>query len=797
MLKFFDRYILREVAPPFGIGLLLCTFVLLMKEILALPELIISQGFSLGFVAKSLLYLIPSLLALAVPMAVLIGILAGLSRLSTDSEITAFRTLGISSRRLARPIFVFALAGWLVTSCLTLFLAPRAGYKREQSITSAVLAKVQVRIVPREFNVTMPNMVLYIQEVDRDKTWRNVFVYLTKDPAEPQLILAREGRIDLFPETKKATLILTDGMVHSYPLNQPEKYSITSFKRLEEGINVGAFFSPISGPKRVREMDILELQDGVRRLDADLAAVRASAHEVIPTVRAATSDVPPNAQSPLKIKSRELRAHWVEIHKRFALPFVCFIFVLLGIPLGMTTKKGGRSSGFTISIAVILLYYILITAGEKLAMDGRVPPFLGMWGPNIILFAAGVYLFVKSLRETALFSGLAGFLRRRGAGAGPTPRPRRSGPRLPRIPVRFPNILDRYIIRKYLFLFALIFVGLVSVSIIVTFFERIGNVYAHDKPLPQFFQYIWARVPEFAFFTLPVAALMTTLLALGILTKFNEVTAMKACGISLYRIILPILFMALAASLSAFYIQESILPRANNRAEEIWNRINDAPSQSYSNEKGYWILGQERNRIYRYAFFDSKLSAFSRLSVFDIDLASWSLAGRSYAAKAVLAGETLRMDDGWTRSFSGDRATGFRTDAQAEITGIEKKDYFLKEWKEPSQMTFAELRAYTAEVADMGFDTTRFRVDLHEKIAFPFVCLVMTLLGIPFAFSMGRKGALVGIGLSVVIAMVYWGAIGVFRSLGYISYLAPFLAAWTPNLVFGLAGIYLLFRLRT
>jgi LPS export ABC transporter permease LptG/LPS export ABC transporter permease LptF len=787
MFKFFDSYILREVAPPFGVGLLLCTFVLLMNQILVLSELFIAKGVSLGLAAEVLIYLIPSLLAFAVPMAVLMGILAGLSRLSTDSEITAFRTLGISSRRLAWPLFVFAFAGWFLTSYLTLFLAPRANYKWVQTITGSVLAKVQVRIVPREFNETVPRMVLYIQEIDRDKTWRNVFVYLTKDPAEPRLILAREGRLDLFPEAKTATLVLTDGTVHSYPLAQPEKYSITSFKRLEEGIDVESLFASMAGRKRVREKDILELRAGVRDLRADLA-LRNPPGEAIPK---------PGAEAAVRDKTRDLRAHWVEIHKRFALPIVCFIFVLLGLPLGMTTKKGGRTSGFTISIGVILLYYVLITAGEKMAMDGRVTPFLGMWGPNILLLAAGLYLFVKSLRETALFAGLAGILRKRGSFGAVIARARRAGPHLPRIPLRFPNILDRYIIRKYLAIFALIFVGLVSVSIIVTFFERIDNIYAHDKPLSLFFQYIWARVPEFAFFILPVTALTTTLLALGILTKFNEVTAMKACGISLYRLIFPILFMALAASLAAFYLQERILPRANNKAEEIWNRINDAPSRSYSYLNRHWILGRDKSRLYHYDFFDPKRSAFSRLSVFDFDLASWTLAGRAYAEKAVLSGETLRMQDGWTRSFSGDLAESFQTNAEMEISGIENKDYFLKEWKEPSQMTYAELRAYTAEVAEMGFDTTRFRVDLHGKIAFPFVCLVMTLLGVPFAFSMGRKGALVGIGLSVVIAMVYWGAIGVFRSLGYVAYLAPFLAAWTPNLVFGLAGIYLLFRLRT
>jgi len=814
MLRFFDRYILREIAPPFGVGLLLCSFVLLMNQILVLSELFITRGVAFGLALQVLAYLIPSLLAFAVPMAVLMGILAGLSRLSTDSEITAFRTLGISSRRLSWPVLIFAFGGWLITSSLTLFLAPWANTKWVQTVTGSVLAKVQVRIAPREFNETIPNMVLYIQEIDRDRTWRNVFVYLTKEAAEPRLILAREGRLDLYPETKSATLVLMDGTVHSYPLDQPEKYSITSFKRLEEGIDVEGLFASMGGRKRVREKDIFELRQGVRELEdksplapllqrgeAARAAGEPPAREVAKKPVAKPGTAPAAARTAsgpaARERTRDLRAHWVEIHKRFALPFVCFIFVLLGLPLGMTTKKGGRTSGFTVSIAIILVYYILITAGEKLAMDGRITPFLGMWGPNIILFVAGLYLFVKSLRERSLFSGLERVLWKPGAPVAVVVKIRRGGLRWPRLALRFPNILDRYIIRKYVAIFALIFVALISVSIIVTFFERIDNVYAHDKPLSLFFQYIWARVPEFAFFILPVTALTASLLALGILTKFNEVTAMKACGISLYRLIFPILFMALTASLAAFYIQERIQPQANSRAEEIWNRINDAPSRSYSYLNRHWVVGLDRNRIYHYDFFDPGRSAFSHLSIFDLDPASWSLASRTFAERAVLAGGTLRVTDGWTRRFSGDLGEGFRADAAAVIPGVEGKDYFLKEWKEPSQMTFLELRSHVAEVSRMGFDATRFRVDLHGKIAFPFVCLVMTLLGIPFAFSMGRKGTLVGIGLSVVIAMVYWGAIGVFRSLGYVAYLSPALAAWTPNLVFGLVGIYLLFRLRT
>jgi LPS export ABC transporter permease LptF/LPS export ABC transporter permease LptG len=783
MFKFFDRYILKEIGPPFLIGLLLCTFVLLMNQILLLAELFITKGVSFVLIMEVLLYLIPSLLAFGVPMAVLMGILAGLSRLSSDSEIVAFRTLGISSRRLAFPVFVFAFGGWILTSFLTLFLAPRANYKWVQTITGSVLAKVQVRINPREFNESIPRTVIYIQEIGRDGKWQNVFVSMSKDPAEPRIILAKEGRLNLFPETKKATLELKDGVVHSYPLAEPEKYSVTSFKSLEEGIDVESLFATMTSEKRVREKDIFELRRDVESLDRDMTVLKAAGPAALSTQGA-------------RDKARDLRAHWVEIHKKFALPFVCFIFVLLGLPLGMTTRKGGRTSGFTLSIAVILIYYILITAGEKMAMDGKVSPFMGMWGPNIILLVAGLYLFATSLREFNPLTGLVGAFRK--LKRSRAPERRESGARRwPRIALRFPNILDRYVIRKYLFIFSLIFFALVSVSIIVTFFERIDNVYEHNKPLSLFLRYIWYRVPEFASFILPVAALTTALLALGLLAKFNEVTAMKACGISLYRLFVPVLFMALSASLLSMFLQERILPGANNRAEETWNRINDYPARSYSYLNRHWIIGREKNRIYHYDFFDPRKSVFSRLSIFDLDLGSWSLVRREYAEKAFLSDDRLRLSGAWARTFTGDLPESFEASREIELKDIEKKSYFLKEWKEPSQMTYPELRSYAAEVAEMGFDTTRFKVDLHTKISFPFVSLIMTLLGVPFAFSMGKRGALVGIGLSVVIAMLYWGAIGVFRSLGYVGFLAPFLAAWSPNLIFGFTAVYFLLRLRT
>ena len=162
MIKYFDRYIIKEIAPPFFIGLLIYTFVLLMNQILQFSEIFITRGVSFKAAVEIFVYLVPSILAFTVPMAVLMGVLGGLSRLSSDSEIMAFKTLGISYKKLLRPVLIFSLCGWLLTSYMALYLAPHSNYKLIQTLYQSVLTKVQFKINPREFNESIPNTVIFI-----------------------------------------------------------------------------------------------------------------------------------------------------------------------------------------------------------------------------------------------------------------------------------------------------------------------------------------------------------------------------------------------------------------------------------------------------------------------------------------------------------------------------------------------------------------------------------------------------------------------------------------------------------
>ena len=779
MLRLFDRYILKEIIPPFFIGLVVYSFVLLMNQILLLFELFIARGVPFKIVLDLLIYLLPSVLAFTVPMSVLMGILAGLSRLSSDSEITAFKTLGISYKRLLRPVLVFSFLGFFVTSFLTLYLAPRANYKWVQTFSESVLTRVQFNINPREFNDSIPNTVIFIQDITPEMDWRNIFVYFATPPDEPKVILAREGRLNFYPEERRATLELMDGMIHSYPLSDIDDYRITSFGHYEEELDMEGAFPKIGAKKRVREKDIKELWVDSKRIKLEL------------------EEFPVDQKNPVlfAMKKRESISHWIEIHKKIALPFACFIFALLGLPLGAYTKKGGRTSGFTLSIGIILVYFILITAGEQIAMEGRISPFLGMWLPNILFFMFGLYFFIQSVRESSFFS-LASFFKKKGKDIS-IPKTKRLVPRLSRISLPFPNIIDRYIMRKYLAIFGFVFVSALSVSAIVNFFDRIDSVYEHNKSLGLLVAFIWYKIPESVQYIFPVTALIAALLSLGLLAKFNELTAMKACGISLYRILIPVLVLSALVSFCSFYVQENILPDSNKRAEQVWSEILDMPARSYGNLDRRWLLSRTKDRIYHYRYFDRNASAFSQIAIFEIEPISWSLEKRIFSEKGYLVEQDLTLSDAWTRKFEGSRVTWFEKQEIMLLSQTEEKNYFLKEWEEPDQMSYGELREYIGQIEDRGFETLKFKVDLNFKLTFPLASLVMALLGIPFAFSMGKRGALVGIGLSVIIAIVFWGTIATFRSLGYVNYLSPFLAAWGPSLIFGAIGLYLISTLKT
>jgi LPS export ABC transporter permease LptG len=432
-------------------------------------------------------------------------------------------------------------------------------------------------------------------------------------------------------------------------------------------------------------------------------------------------------------------------------------------------------------------------------MDGRLSAFLGMWGPDIILAIAGLWLLTRPARGIRFPRPKPRPVPAPENTASPArsaPSPRPAGRALGSS-IRFPGLLDRYVARKFLVLFGLVLSALSAATLLVMFLENLTETLQHGKPVGLLAGYAWFKLPEYLAYILPAAVLAAALLTLGLLARTSEATAMKACGVSAYRTVLPVLALAAAVGAAAFLIQERVLPASAARADAAWNALHDLAPRAASYLNRHWALGAGGTRIYHYDVFEPGTATFGRLSVFDVDTGRWALLRQTFAEKASFEGDDLVYRNGWTRDFGAPPGRAFSREAFGRLGAAGDRGLFEAPLKEPLQMTYGDLRRYTAEVRAMGLPTAKLRSELAQKAALPFVSLVMALLAVPFGFRMGRKGTLVGVGLSVALAMAYWGTFAIFRSLGGTGVLTPFLGAWGASILYGLGGLWGVLRVRT
>jgi LPS export ABC transporter permease LptG len=310
---------------------------------------------------------------------------------------------------------------------------------------------------------------------------------------------------------------------------------------------------------------------------------------------------------------------------------------------------------------------------------------------------------------------------------------------------------------------------------------------------------LWFSTPQYLYYVIPLAVLIGTLVTIGTITKNSELVVMKACGISLYRVAAPLLVLAVVGSGALFLLEERVLALANRRAETLNNVVRGRGPRSSDSLNRRWLVGRD-SRIYHYVYFDRDVRALHSLSVYDLERQQRTIAGVTFAAQATQMvrheGDSVPWEarNGWVRRvlpqarFEKFDTRGLR---------LESSRYFASEEPDAELMSYSELRDYVSALQAGGFNVVPHVVSLHRKLAFPFVTLVMTLIAVPFAVTMGRSGALYGIGAGIVLAILYWILISVFGAIGSAGLITPLLAAWAPNLLFASAAIYLVLTVRT
>ena len=794
-MRILTRYILKEVSSHALLGVMLFTFVIFMRDLGRLLELVVRNSAPLPSVGEIFLYTLPTTFMITLPMGALVGILIGLSRLAADSEVTAIRASGMGAGMFVRVVSIFAITAWLLGMLNSVYLAPKAAVALRSLQDRLKSSQASFEIQPRVFYEEFKGKVLYVQDAVPSKgqsLWRGIFLADISDPSSPKITLAERGAL-LSESAEKLRFHLEDGTQQELIPKARDQYSITTFESTDIPIELPS--ASDKGPRDLLPVGELSLRGLLRNAGRERAA------------GAMLVKIDPVSSSYDYLKARYYE---IEFHRRFALPAACLVLALVGIPLGLSARKGGRSAGFVLTIALVFVYYFFSLVGVSLARQGKLSPWLGVWGGNIFFFLCGLVLLWRVDRmpldlsflnraSTAL-RGMLGDVGARLLGSRDSRwlhrrarRPRR------RYGAKFPLILDDMILRDFALYLVMILSTFLILALVFTFFELLTDIVRNKVSFILLAEYLLNLSPSLIYLMAPMSVLLAVLITFGLMEKSSELTAMKATGISIYRATLPVIVLAGLFAWGLFIFDQLYIPHTNQRQEILRNEIKGKPPQTYLQAERKWIFG-ENNQIYYYQAFDPDTDRFGGISVFEFDPVSFQLTRRIHADGAHWEPRIQKwiFENGWVRSLSGASIQEYRTFDVATFNELsDDPSYFKKEVRLSSEMDYEELRNYIQDLQQSGFDTVRLKVQLQKKIAFPLITLVMAILAIPFATQGRRGGALAGVATALGIAIVYWVAAGLFEAMGNANQLPAVLAAWAPDFIFALAGGYMLLRVPT
>jgi len=759
-MKLLSRSVLREIFPPFLLGFAAYTFILLIRTIVLMADFFVRRSATLWEVMRLVVLSVPWIVVLTLPMAFLLGVLIGIGRLSADSELTALRACGVGPARLYRPTLMAAAALSGLVFLLYNTVLPWANDALTRSMARAAATSVINLVQPRTFREPRPGETLFFDRVGADgRSFEGVFLKVGQDDREDRVIVARRGALSL--EGDALWLDLFDSTVHDFDATDPSRYR--TYRNERQRI---LFAGDIWNEARTR-------------ITYEKALRAQSLGELLETAR--------------RVKGRFPERHrlaWVEIHKKFSIPMACFAFAFIGIPLAETSRRAGRGGGFALSLAILVAYYVLISNGETWAQDGKLPPAVAMWLANLLLVGIGFLAMRRVGVERARWRPPALFRRARGE------RERRERRSLMPGLLTFPAILDRYVLKRFFSALLLVLLSVILLSLVVDYSEKVDEVARHRPPLEVVAGYYRYFLLSVTMDTAPFAVLLATLIALGVLSKNNEDTAFRASGVSLYRLGAPILAaMALAAG-AAFALGEYVLPLAKQREERFKHRIYGRPADYglRTISERNWYYGRD-GRIWHREATDPDREILVAPSVFEFD-PSFRLVRRTEAREAAWRGDAWVLRQGWERTFGGPQEVTYRNFLETPVTG-DPPAAFARERRTPSEMRFRELQRHARRLQRSGYPTANLETALHAKLARPLLLPIMALLALPFAFRIGKRGALAGVGVGLAVGIAFMIGTTVFTKLGDAGALPPTLAAWSPNVLFATAAAYLLLKVRT
>jgi lipopolysaccharide export system permease protein len=358
------------------------------------------------------------------------------------------------------------------------------------------------------------------------------------------------------------------------------------------------------------------------------------------------------------------------------------------------------------------------------------------------------------------------------------------------------TILDRYISRESIKLFMFMVVCFVGLYLIIDFFEKIKMFLSNNATLSQMASFFLFNIPMIISLTMPAAVLLSALITFGVLSRNSEIVAMKANGISLYRTSLPLILMAGIICIIAFLFSEFITPLTNQKADHLL-KVEVQKQRALSSFKHELIWYRGKSGIYNFKIFNPEKQLLQGVTI--------NYLNRQFEMTMRVDAHSAEWKDGrWvfsdvmiTRFPEGDFPLVERLPT-ALIDLPEKPADFMIAQKDADKMGYLELSKYIKKLQSDGYDTTRYRTDMHGKIAFSLVSIILAVIGVSFSVRSERSGGVTqSIGAGIVIGFSYWLVFAFAMSLGRSGTLPPFLAAWLANILFGGASLFMFLRVRT
>ena len=755
------RYIFGAMAPYIVLSLLMLSAVLFAQQTSRLTEVLLYTELPISLLAELGAALLPGVLVFSIPLAALAGIIIGFSRMGSDSEIVAMRAAGVGSWTMIWPALVVGVLFSGATTYLHLTEAPRAARDLERIALQGALAKLDSPVEPRTFS-TLPRYVIYVRDGDKALgTWGRVFIYAQEADGQNKILTARSGRIDSSGD--QSELVLTDVLATKFSdeTQTDKQYVVERLDQLRFSINTG------------RGEIVQKLNERDTNADAmDWEDLRARAH---------TGN---EAQQREAVRI---------LNRRAALAAAPFVFSLMAVALGMRVRRGGRSVGVLLTLLVVIVYYLVSLLGESLARVGTVSPRVGPWLATAFILVVSFLLLLFNLAQLSFSTSWFKRRRREADEKAPSIARRRSASRVATF--RFPNLMDATLFRSLLLSFIVCFVALAAIFNIFTLFELWRFIAVTNASVGLVARYLFFLLPLIAVELFPATMLISVLVTYALLAKRQEAIAWWASGQSVYRLMLPGFFFALAVGFGSWLVQEHIMPASNLKQDALRARIRGGEARAITRTGRQWLASTDTRRFYSYEFGED--GSLIEPTVYELDPDAGHLA-------QVVTGKSANWTDASHLKISNTETLTLKgmevessTAPETVFTGVESLAVFKPTIDKPSQLSANDLRTYLRTARQRGMDVSALAVALQRKYAGPFSIIIMAIIGMPLAVSFGRKGTIIALCAAVVVSVAYWAVGGGFQQLGSHGLLRPSVAGWSPLLIFAAAGTYFLSRVRT